>query len=189
MTGKTHQSIGITVSLGTYLASTNAGYEPATFAAVLMVAMIGSLLPDADSAGSEIWHSLPFGHTAGRVAGTVLSHRNITHSILGFVLIGLGVHYLIGLAPIYWGWDKGLVFMSFLIAYGSHVVADMFTEQGVPLLYPYQRTFGIPPRPFEAVRIVTGKWFENLIIFPIVNVVLIVIITTKWESIKTIILK
>jgi len=189
MTGKTHQSIGLVVSLGTYLTVADAGYNPATFAAVLVIAMLGSLLPDADSAGSEIWHSIPFGHTAGKAADVFLSHRNITHSILGFGLISWGVYFLIGLAPSYWGWNAGQVFVAFLCSYGAHLVADMFTEEGIPILYPYHRMFGIPPRPFEAVRIVTGKWFENLIIFPAVNIILIIEIISRWETIKRILIK
>jgi hypothetical protein len=50
------------------------------------------------------------------------------------------------------------------------------TAEGIPVLFPYQRMYGIPPRPFQGVRIITGKWFENLVVFPLVNILFVVIV-------------
>jgi membrane-bound metal-dependent hydrolase YbcI (DUF457 family) len=77
------------------------------------------------------------------------------------------------------------VFWSIMAAYASHLVADMFTVEGIPLLFPYQHSFGIPPNPLEGVRIVTGKWFENLVIFPIANIALIAVLWGYWPVFRT----
>jgi membrane-bound metal-dependent hydrolase YbcI (DUF457 family) len=51
-----------------------------------------------------------------------------------------------------------------MIGFISHLLADSITEEGVPLLFPISFKFGFPP--IKSWRIVTGKWFENLVIFP-----------------------
>jgi len=76
-----------------------------------------------------------------------------------------------------------------VISYASHLLADSFTVEGIPILYPWHRNFGIPPKPLEGIRIQTGEWFENLIIFPIINIALIVLVFGNWDNIKTILLK
>ena len=190
MTGKTHQSIGLLAVSSYFLTQTKIEYAPATLGAVLIGSYIGSLLPDIDQPAGKLWMDIPlFGKTLGRLSDPFLEHRNITHSIIGFVLVGIGIYNLTNAFPAYWGINQILLFVSFMIAYASHLAADMFTEQGIPLLYPYHRSFGIPPKPFEKVRIMTGKWFENLIIFPIVNIATIAIIVINWDKIKLIIFK
>lgn len=189
MTGKTHRMIGMTAGLGYYLAATAPIYNPATFGAVAVVSYIGALLPDIDSTTGDIWHTLPFGHTASELVDPFLQHRNITHSLLGIVLVGWAAHVLFFAMPSYWGIDNTTIWIAFLIGYGSHLLADSLTVEGIPVLYPFGGMYGIPPKPFEGVRIVTGKWFENLIIFPLVNLILIGIFITKWAIIKTILFK
>lgn len=189
MTGKTHQMIGFTVGLGSFLAVTTPSYNPATFAAVAVVSSMASLLPDIDSPTGEIWHSLPFGHTWGKLSDPFLKHRNITHSILGFCLISWGASLILAHMPVYWGIQTNPTLIAFMLAYASHLIADSVTVEGIPLFFPLGKMFGIPPKPFEGVRIVTGKWFENLIIFPLVNIILIVLLITKWQAIKLILFK
>jgi hypothetical protein len=62
------------------------------------------------------------------------------------------------------------------------VTADMFTEEGVPLLFPLEYHFGIPPDPFQKVRIKTGRWFENLVVYPVVNIALFFVIWHYFNS-------
>lgn len=189
MTGKTHQILGITAGVSWFLLANSARYEPATFAAVAVGAHLAALLPDIDTAAAEIWHTIPFGDEVGKVATSFLEHRNISHSLLGFALAGWGMWALLGLFPAYWGIDRQIVWVACLIAYGSHLLADAVTVEGIPLLFPYQKMIGIPPKPFEGIRIVSGKWFENLVIFPAINIVLIIMIISQWATIKLILLK
>jgi len=189
MTGKTHQVAGLTLSMGYFLINNTPSYNPATFGAVLAVSSIAALLPDIDQPAGKVWHLMPFGDQVGKAANTFLEHRNITHSILGFGLISYGFYRLLSLAPSYWGINTHYVLVAFMLAYGVHLLADMFTVQGIPLLFPFQETYGIPPKPFDGIRILTGKWFENLVIFPTINILLLILIITYWGSIKNILLK
>ncbi len=189
MTGKTHQVIGQTVGLATYFSLKPLGYEPATFAFVVVVSSVAALLPDIDQPTSSLWRSVPFGKAAGAVVNPFIEHRNLSHSLLGVALVGWLVHWLTAIMPGYWGVDGQVVFWVFMAAYSSHLLADMVTVEGIPLFFPYQHMFGIPPKPFEGLRIVTGKWFENLVVFPLVNIALLVIIISHWTTIRLTFLK
>lgn len=189
MTGKTHRIVGIVCGTGYFLATTSSNYQPATFSAVIVASYLGSLIPDADDAGADIWHTLPLGHTAGKISDPILKHRNISHSIVGVFIYQVILFFLLELMPSYWGISTPIVLISSTVAYTSHLFADMFTIEGIPLFWPWKRKFGIPPKPFEGVRIMTGKWFENLIIFPVVNIILIILLVSYWQKIKSLILK
>jgi len=191
MTGKTHQALGLTAGFAWYIASVVPYYNPATLASVLVGSSLASLLPDIDQPTAQIWHKIPiFGHTAGKVASKMtFGHRNITHSLLGFILVNICLCNLILAFPEYWAIDRVTLFISVSISYGLHLLSDAFTVEGIPILFPYQRMFGIPPKPFEGIRIQSGKWFENLIVFPIINIVLLVLIISNWDKIKSILFK
>ncbi len=60
--------------------------------------------------------------------------------------------------------NTSIVFLSFIIAFVSHLVADMFTKEGVPLLFPLPFHIGFPP--FEFLRIQTNGLVENLVVTP-----------------------
>lgn len=189
MTGKTHQIIGIGCGLAYYLSIANPVYSPATLAAVVVGSHLGALLPDFDQAGSDIWDSIPFGTIAGKITDPFIKHRNISHSIMGTVIVYLLVGLLLSYFPNYWGIDGRITQAATMIAYISHLVADMVTVEGIPLIFPYKRMFGIPPKPLDGLRIVTGKWFENLVIFPLVNIALIAIIWSNWDIIKSVVFR
>lgn len=189
MTGKTHQIIGIGCGLTYYLSIASPVYSPATLAVVVVGSHLGALLPDFDQAGSDIWDSIPFGKIAGKITNPFIKHRNISHSILGTVIIYFLIGLLLSYFPDYWGIDTHIIQTATIIAYISHLITDMLTVEGIPLLFPYKQMFGIPPKPLDGLRIVTGKWFENLVIFPLVNIVLITIIWSNWNIIKLIIFR
>lgn len=191
MTGKTHKIIGLTLGLGSVLAMNKVSYMPATLASVILFSYLGALLPDVDQPASELLSKLPLGsgHVVGHIINPFIKHRNITHSILGFIIVNALVGLILTKIPAYWGISSISVMIAFGLAYLAHLLADMFTVEGIPLLYPYKRFFGIPPKPFEGIRIETGQWFENLIIFPLINVILIVIIVSNWNNLKHILFK
>jgi len=189
MTGKTHQIIGASASLTYYLSATTIAYNPATLGAVLVFGYIGSLLPDIDQSSGKLWNHLPFGKTISKIPTKLLKHRNITHSLLGVALVSVGFYYLFRSFPDYWGINTNTVFICTMIAYLSHLIADMITVEGIPLFFPYKRFFGLPPKPFQGFRVMTGKWFENLVIFPAFTIYFIILIIANWENIKKLILK
>jgi inner membrane protein len=189
MTGKTHQIIGLTCGLGYYLLRTNPAYHPATLAMVTVFSSIGALLPDIDNPAAKIWDTLPFGHVAGELVNPFLQHRNLSHSFLGLGLVGLLGYRIFFSMPVYWGVSGQAVLFAFLAAYLSHMVADMVTVEGIPLFFPHQHMYGIPPRPLQGIRIETGKWFENIIVFPLVNLALVSLAVSHWAEIKLILFK
>ncbi|MBU6389216.1 metal-dependent hydrolase [Patescibacteria group bacterium] len=185
MTGKTHQAIGLTAGTAAYLIYVTPVYGPASLAWVLVLSSLAALLPDVDQPGSKIWKILPFGKVGGELVNPFLQHRNLSHSLLGLALVAWGSHALLYLIPSYWGVNIPVVWAVFLISYASHLLADMVTVEGIPLLFPYQRMFGIPPYPLQGVRIETGGWFENLVIFPAVNLLFLVLLWMKWPVLHT----
>lgn len=189
MTGRTHQILGLTVGLASYFILSEPQYSPATLAAVAIFSSLGGLLPDIDQSASEIWHTIPFGHVAGKIVDPFLEHRNITHSLLGMILVGTGLYFLFRLFPSYWGIDTQIVFTTTIIAYASHLLADSITVEGIPLFWPIQWMIGVPPKPLDGLRIMTGKWFENLVIFPLIYITFFVLIFSNWSVIRTILFK
>lgn len=189
MTGKTHQVIGLSAGLTAFFITSSPQYSPATFGALLVGSHLMALLPDIDTASGDIWKSIPFGKTISKVADPFLAHRNLTHSILGVVLVYYGLKYLLQLTPGYWGINTEILIIPLMLAYLSHLVCDFITVQGIPLVFPYGKMMGFPPKPFEGIRIISGKWFENLVIFPIVNLYLIYIIFINFSNIRQFLFK
>lgn len=189
MTGKTHQILGITSGLGWYLSSTNPQYGPATLGAVLVGSHLAALFPDLDQPAAEIWDSIPMGHIVGEITDPFIKHRNISHSLLGLTIVGFLLSILFSRFPSYWGIDKNIVLVACMIAYSSHLAADMLTSEGIPLFYPYGKMIGFPPKPFEGLRIITGKWLENLVLFPLINIILLVMVWVDWSKIKSVLFK
>jgi inner membrane protein len=92
-------------------------------------------------------------------------HRFLTHSLLGVALISYAAHWLlVFLHPIMPKVDITLVWYAFAIGIISHLVMDTFTKEGVPWLLPIPIKFGLPP--LKSLRVTTGHFVENLIIFP-----------------------
>ena len=183
MTGKTHQVIGLGVGLATFLLATPPSYGPATLAAVLVGSHIAALLPDIDQPASSIWRSIPGGLIMGELSNPFLQHRNLTHSLLGMAIVAWGLHALSLHFPDYWNINARVAFVSWMAAYASHLVADMVTVQGIPLLFPIQNMMGFPPRPFQGIRIETGHWFENFVVFPLTNLAVLALVYWQWPHI------
>lgn len=188
MLGRTHQLIGLTTGFTVYLLSNPVGYQPAMVFAVLMLSHFLALLPDVDQPLCDFWRGIPAGKYLGKISGSLLSHRNLTHSLLGAGLVWWLLTWLGAKVPAQWGLDIFLLTRVSMAAYLSHLVADMVTVEGVPLFFPMQHMFGIPPHPFQGLRIITGKWFENLIVFPAVTILFIYIVYSYWGLIHQLLL-
>jgi inner membrane protein len=172
MLSRTHDLIGFAslVTVGAFFAPDNMnGY---TVAACVVGNVVGSLIPDMDSAGNRLWDLLPAGNFVGKVFRRVFyRHRTLSHSILGGFLVYKGLMWLLPklFNPAYV--DYNLVFISIAIGFVAHLIADMLTKDGIPLLFPFKWYFGIPPLSFLRIR--TGGWIENFIVFPGVVVYII----------------
>jgi membrane-bound metal-dependent hydrolase YbcI (DUF457 family) len=114
----------------------------------LGAAGLGALLPDIDSDESSIRHQ--WGLARSRTAGGKLlsagleaagvKHRGVTHS-----LAAAGVALALGLGLYAFVPGYGAVGPAFALGYASHLVADMLTRGGVPLLWPKEGKFHLLP--------------------------------------------
>lgn len=175
MTGRTHDAaaltaLGIAVALFPLPTITLA-----TALVALLANQIGGITPDIDQPTAPFWRNLPVGHIFGSVTDKLLGgHRFLTHSLIGAALFAwLANWLLIFIHPLMPHIDIHLVWLAFVIGLGSHLIMDTITKEGVPWLLPIPVKIGLPP--VKALRITTGKAIENLIIFPgliVVNILL-----------------
>ncbi|AWK14432.1 metal-dependent hydrolase [Candidatus Fukatsuia symbiotica] len=104
---------------------------------IIPAALLASLLPDIDHPSSILgqrlrWISLPMARLFG--------HRGFTHSLLA--IIGGMVLFRSDISA-HWFFPPD-VLHAMIIGYFSHLLADMLTPAGVPLLWPCRWRFCIP---------------------------------------------
>lgn len=181
MTSRTHNAIAF-ASLVTVAAI----YPPEnlnlpTFIACIIGNNIGGLIPDMDTSGNYLWGLLPQGDTLGKYLRKIFyKHRTITHSFLGLFLI---YNFFGWVLPLLFNSDfinPNLLLTSIMIGYISHLLSDSFTEEGIPLLFPLRIAFGIPP--IKKVRMKTGQWFENIVVFPGVWIYLFIFVQKNYNT-------
>lgn len=186
MTGRTHDLISFASILTVVSIAPPTGLNLYTTVGCLMGGVVGALVPDMDQATNRLWDLFPAGNIVGRVfRHLLLGHRTISHSILGvYIFYNLSQFILPKLLnPSYV--DINLVTASLLVGMISHLFADSLTKEGIPLLFPLKFKLGLPP--IKALRITTGKFTENFIIFPGILIYIFWIIYTKREFFVTLI--
>jgi inner membrane protein len=126
---------------------------------------IGGLFPDIDQPTSDLWDNFRLGPFVAKIICPALGgHRHISHSFIGLGIIALFSKMFLDLLGKVVLVDMNIVWTSFMIGVISHIIMDMPTKEGVPLLWPLKWKFGIPPLRF--LRCESGKFVENWIIFP-----------------------
>ena len=137
------------------------------FVASLFVVAVGALLPDLDHPQALLANWKPAGRGGplglwrlvrpllipSLMVREVLGHRGPLHSILAGVAVCSAVEY-IALALGAPGVGRALAW-----GYVAHLLADMLTRRGVPLLWPFSRRRLSFPRP---VTVRTGGFGEAL---------------------------
>lgn len=184
MVAKTHNAIALAslVTIAGMFPPNNLNLT--TLVGVIIGNNIGGLIPDMDTSGNYLWGLLPQGHILGKFLRKIFyKHRTITHSLLGTFLVYKFFDYILPKLFNDSFIDPSLILASIMIGFISHLFADSLTEEGIPLLYPIPLTFGIPP--IRKVRIKTGHWFENWIIFPGVWIYLFFFIQKYYPTFKT----
>lgn len=96
-----------------------------------------SLLPDIDHTKSII--GKPF-YPIAKYLDKKFGHRTITHSLLCYFMLAL----VIGMIEATW-FSSRIVTTIYLWSYASHLILDMLTVQGVPLLYPFKKNACVIP--------------------------------------------
>ncbi|MFH1589988.1 MAG: metal-dependent hydrolase [archaeon] len=132
MIGRTHVVVGLFVSL-LFLLFTGSN-DVLLF---LVLGVVGSLLPDVDSAGST------FGKQSGFIP-YIFSHRGVIHSVYVLFLFSLLVFLVFGLFPAF----------VFGTSFFSHLILDSFTKKGVSFFALGDRIRG---------SFVSGKLFDFLL--------------------------
>lgn len=180
MTGKTHFGIGV---MSTIILSESIHLTLSL--PVLGICALASLLPDIDHPQGVInKYILPMKKKEFKIVlyitiGSFLIAFNyfyfnypyIMATGIFFILIGLSTHRdgithsLTGLLCFigvigFWGNSYGYRSfpVPFVIGYGTHLLGDMFTSKGVPLLYPFMKKKYKMPLTFA-----TGSWIGNLV--------------------------
>ena len=178
MTYKTHLTAGLLFSSVYFLEVRPDDLSFLIILTAIFSTVIGSSAPDMDTPSGRLWKKIPAGTILARILKPVFigGHRHLSHSLIGIAIFS-GIFYLL-LRLLLSGYPELIdaAIIAFLVGYTVHLLADLFTEEGIPLLFPLGFRFGIPPTPFDRVRIKTGQWFENLIIYPALNLVLLYVI-------------
>ncbi|MBP9699906.1 metal-dependent hydrolase [Candidatus Woesebacteria bacterium] len=126
---------------------------------------IGGLFPDIDQPTSDLWDNFRGGEFVSKVVCRFLGgHRHISHSLIGVGLIGFILDKSLYAVSSIILIDMRIVWWSFMIGVVSHLLMDMPTKEGIPLFWPLKLKIGIPP--FRFLRIRSGHFVENFIIFP-----------------------
>lgn len=165
MTGRTHDLAALTTL--TIFIATEPLIKMSLATALVAVAgnMIGGVAPDLDQPTGNLWHKIPAGTIFGKIAHPFLgSHRSISHSILGMAIFGWLTSKVLTYMHSFLLTDMNIVWWAFMFGYFSHLIVDSLTKEGVPWLFPISIRFGFPP--VKALRIKTGKFIENALIFP-----------------------
>lgn len=124
----------------------------------LATTLLASVLPDCDHTRSPIGKLLfPLAKWLNRRFG----HRTITHSIPALVALTL----LVSLVEKTY-FDHFRVSIAFCLAYWSHLLFDMCTLQGVPLMYPFKKNpFVLIGNPDARIRV--GDYRREAIAFSV----------------------
>jgi len=133
----------------------------ATALASIGMCFLGGLAPDLDNSTSDFWKKIPAGSILGKLVDPLFVHRHVSHSILGAVLFGLVLKYILGGTTVVW--------FAFMIGLLSHLIMDTLTTEGVPWLFPLPFHIGFPP--YREYRVKTGRFVEKLVIFPLLLIV------------------
>lgn len=122
----------------------------------LICALLGGLAPDLDKP-EGLWRRL--------VAKALLGgHRHLSHSLLGAAVASAVIALALAIVAPLFAFPVGLLWLGFVAGYLSHLAADGLTHDGVPLLYPWGFSFGLPP--WARWRVRTGGWVEQLVVSP-----------------------
>jgi membrane-bound metal-dependent hydrolase YbcI (DUF457 family) len=170
MTGRTHDLAAFTALNYVFVTSPLINMSLATALTAFTMNMVGGLAPDIDQSTAALYRRVRGGSFLGKVVAPLIGgHRFLSHSLVGVFLFGIGMKFLLGLAGNVLLVDMDVVWWAFMIGFVSHLIADTFTAEGVPWLFPIPFRFGIPP--LRALRFKTGGVVEKSFVFPILIII------------------
>lgn len=103
-------------------------------AIAVVVTGAAALLPDIDTPRSAVGKKRPI---VSKTINLFFGHRGVMHSLAGCAAVSLLFKAML---------PASLFHISSYIAVGyiSHLLADMLTPAGIPLLWPLSKRFGFP---------------------------------------------
>lgn len=165
VTGRTHDLAAFTALSWALVAYMPNEVTLGTVVVAVGANFIGGLYPDLDNASADIWKKIPGGSLIGKIIAPFMGgHRLISHSALGMVVTGGLLWLLLGFSSSFLLVDMNLVWWAFMIGYGSHLLADMLTREGLPLFLPLPWKLGLPP--IKRLRLETGGVVEKGLVYP-----------------------
>jgi inner membrane protein len=166
MTGHTHDLAAFTALSAVLVTYDMPHMTLATALVAFSVNMIGGLAPDLDQSTAALWRKMRGGSLIGKIISPLIGgHRFLSHSLIGVVIAGVIAHIALGIIGKVLLVDMDIIWWSFMIGFVSHLIMDLFTHDGVPLLFPIPMRFGIPPLRF--LRMKTGGLVEKSFVFPV----------------------
>jgi inner membrane protein len=165
MTARTHDLFAFTGLTLVVVLGIVPSMSPATAICAIGVNFLGGLFPDLDKSTSQFWKHIRGGTIIGKIIAPLIGgHRNITHSLLGVFLTYTILTSILPTIGKIFLLNMEIIKYAFLIGYGSHLIADAMTTEGIPLLFPFQKMYACSP--IKILRIKTGGFREKWIIFP-----------------------
>ncbi|OGM61492.1 hypothetical protein A2961_00625 [Candidatus Woesebacteria bacterium RIFCSPLOWO2_01_FULL_39_21] len=180
MTARTHDAFAFASLVTVATIYPPVSLNLATMFTSIVGNIVGALTPDLDQASNRLWDLLPAGNVVGKILRPLLlGHRTLSHSILGGVIYYKVLEFVLPKILNASYVNIGIVTVSIMIGFISHLIADSLTKEGIPLFFPFKMKIGIPPVSF--MRITTGGFIENVLILPVIAIYLIWLVNTKKE--------
>lgn len=110
--------------------------SPSTYVAIglsVLGGAVGGVLPDIDHPTSKVGKKVP---PISILINNLFGHRGFTHTILATLLVSYSFFLLAGIIPDSF---RGFYFpfvIGLSVGYASHLLLDMLTISGIPLLFP-----------------------------------------------------
>jgi endonuclease YncB( thermonuclease family) len=134
--------------------ATSAVFDVRYGASAVLTVAVASILPDADYPRSWL------GYHPGGVfedLDRLFDHRGFLHSLLALLLITPVLGLLL-----WWITGNAALAVAILVGYGSHLVADAVTVEGVQLFWPSRAIAVFPGR--HDYRVVRGSGSERVFV-------------------------
>lgn len=151
--GRNHMATGV---ISGSLTAWATHLPPAQAVAFIGITSAASLLPDFDHPKAMLPRMFGWpGRMLAVLLATVFGHRTLTHSVLGVGVLSAGMAFIPRL-PLF-------CYAAVILGCVTHILGDMLTVSGVPVLWPAKRCYRIG-------RMRTGGQFEMLFVQPLLAV-------------------
>lgn len=182
MTGRTHDLAAFTALTFVVVTYPLTEMSLATAFVAFSANMIGGLAPDIDQPTAALWRRIRAGSIIGKIIQPLFGgHRFISHSLIGVWLFGVVLKVFLSAISGILIVDMDIVWWAFMIGFASHLVMDLLTRDGIPVLFPIPIRFGIPPLSF--FRMKTGGIVEKSFVFPALLMINIYLMYTHYGKI------